>query len=301
MHLKVKIFALLKKHAPVIIDTGKRIKKTIKRIIRNKKRRSGNIITEQQLINDLKKIGIQQGDNVIVHSSLSKIGCVNNGAETFVNAVLNVIGDEGTLLCPCFAHSTFSKYYLDSNPVFNVNNSPSRAGAISEYVRRLKGTKRSLHPTDSACAFGPLADLFTETHFGQLTPYNQFSPYYILAQKKGKILNVGVPLNTSCTNLHTLEDAVDFKYPIYHSTIYNVKMIDAEGKACTMKTKVHDPVFSQKRRPNELVILFEKEGILKHGVVGEAQTTLIDAKSLLEVMIKHYNEKGITMYTPYGE
>jgi aminoglycoside 3-N-acetyltransferase len=301
MYLRVKLFSFLKKYAPFIIDIGKRIKKAFKKHNLNNKKKLGNVITEQRLIADLKKIGIQQGDHVIVHSSLSKIGYVEHGAKTVVDAILNVIGSEGTLLCPCFAHSTFSKYYLDTNPVFDLNNSPSKAGAISEYVRTLKGAKRSFHPTDSVCAIGPLADFYTSTHFGQLTPYNQYSPYYILTKKNGKILNVGVPLNTSCTNLHTLEDAVDFKYPIYHPKIYTVKMIDAEGRKCEMQTKVHDPVFSQKRKPDDLIPLFETEGVLKHGIIGEAHTTLIDAKALLDVMIKKYNEKGVTMYTPFGE
>lgn len=184
---------------------------------------------------------------------------------------------------------------------FDVVNSPSKAGAFTEYVRKLPGAERSFHPTDSVCAVGPLADYFTNSHFGQLTPYNEQSPYYKLAQANGKILNIGVPLNTSCTNLHTLEDAVDFKYPVYHSKIYEVKMKDEHGKLHLMKTKVHDPVFSQKRRPDELMPLFEREGIVNHGTIGEAAANLIGAKELLEVMIRQYHQHNVTMYTPLGE
>jgi aminoglycoside 3-N-acetyltransferase len=300
MSLKVKLISLLKKYAPYVIECGKGIKKIFKRKALEKKRKENKIITKHQLITDLKNAGIQQGDNVIVHSSLSKMGYLEDGAKTFVDAVLEVIGKEGTLVCPCFAHDTFSKYYLDTNPVFDVLHSPSKAGAITEYVRKLSGTKRSLHPTDSACSYGPLAEYFTNTHFGQLTPYNEFSPYYKLTEKNGKILNIGVPLNTSCTNLHTLEDAVDFKYPIYHSKIYHAKVVDESGVKLIMQTKAHDPVFSQRRKPDDLIPLFEKEGILKHSTIGEASATLIDAKGLLDVMIKNYNERGVTMYTPFG-
>ena len=109
-------------------------------------------------------------------------------------------------------------------------------------------------------------------------------------------------MSTTCTNLHTLEDAVDFKYPIYHSKIYEVKMRDDHGTIRTMKTKVHDPEYSRKRRANELAPLFEREGILRRGMIGEAPATFInDAWTLLEVMIRLYREKGITMYTPHGE
>jgi hypothetical protein len=46
--------------------------------------------------------------------------------------------------------------------------------------------------------------------------------------------------------------------------------------------------------------MFEQEGVLVNGVVGEAKTMLIDANMMLEVMIKNYKERGVTMYTPFG-
>ena len=265
-----------------------------------KKRKQNKIITLDQLIADLKLIGIQENDLLIVHSSLSQMGYVENGAATVVDACFEVLGSGGTLVMPAFAHNTFSKIYLDTNPTFNVLADVSKAGAITEELRRRKNSVRSFHPTDAVTANGPLAEYLVKDHFGQITPYNTFSPYYRLAEKKAKILNIGVPLSTSVTNMHTLEDAVDFKFPIYVKQIYNVKMIDANGKLHIMKTKVHDPVYSEKRRANELLPLFEKEGILKHGKIGDAEATLIDAAGLFEVMVRNYNEKGITMYTPLG-
>lgn len=300
MSVKVKLFSFLKKYCPFVIEWGRSIKKIGKRIQLEEKKRQKKIISFDNLKTDLIAMGIQKGDHVIVHSSLSKMGYVEEGPKTLVDALMNVIGETGTLLCPCFAHHTFSKYYLDTNPVFDVLHSPSKAGAVTEYIRNLPGAKRSLHPTDSVCAIGALADYFTNSHFGQLTPYNENSPYYKLAQHKGKIINIGVPLNTSCTNLHTLEDAVDFKYPIYHQKIYDAKLINEKGELLSMKTKVHDPVFSQKRRPDELIPLFEKEGIFKRGTVGEASANIIPAKELLEVMIKAYHDNNVTMYTPLG-
>jgi aminoglycoside 3-N-acetyltransferase len=159
---------------------------------------------------------------------------------------------------------------------------------------------RSFHPTDSVCAKGTLAEFYTNSHFGQLTPYNEHSPFRKLCSKGGKILMLGTTLNGACTNLHTLEDAVDFKYPVYDPTIFDVKMIDEKGQELNMKTKVHNPEYSGKRNCDALKPLFEKEGVLQNGYVGEAKTMLIDANKMLEVMIKNYTDKGITMYTPFG-
>ena len=298
--LKIKLISFFKKYAPFIIDAGRSFKKQLKKRSLASKKRKGQFFTKQRLINDLNKIGLQAGDSVIVHSSLSRMGYIDGGAEIVVDALLEVIGAAGTLMMPAFAHQTFSKYYLDRNPIFDITNSPSKAGAVTEAFRKRRDTLRSFHPTDSVCVKGPLANFFIKDHFGQLTPYNEQSPYYRLTGQKGKILNIGVALNTSCTNLHISEDILDFKYNIYCKEIYEVRMKDAAGKIHTMKTKVHDPSFSQKRKPDALIPLFEREKILKHGRIGEAEATLIDAEGLLEVMIRNYKEKGITMYTPLG-
>ncbi|HET8963737.1 MAG TPA: hypothetical protein VFM99_07565, partial [Chitinophagales bacterium] len=90
------------------------------------------------------------------------------------------------------------------------------------------------------------------------------------------------------------------KFPVYCDKIYEVKMINEKGEWCTMKTKVHDPVFSQKRRPDDLIPLFQKDGIMKPGKIGEASANLVLAKGLLETMTKLY-QQNITMYTPFGE
>ena len=111
---------------------------------------------------------------------------------------------------------------------------------------------------------------------------------------------LGTTLNGACTNLHTLEDAVDFKYPVYDDKIFDVEVIDEKGVHHWMKTRVHNPQFSAKRNNDELKPLFEKEGILQNGKIGEADAMLLDAGKLLEVMIKYYYSDGVTMYTPQG-
>lgn len=295
------IKSFVKKYFPALAGFLRKTKRLLIRQKLEQKRKNNQAITKEKIIEDLISIGIKKGDLLMVHSSMSKIGYLPDGAATFVDACFEVIGNEGTLVMPAFAHNTFSKIYLDTNPIFDIANDPSKAGAITEELRKRKNSLRSFHPTDAVTANGPLAYYLVKDHFGQLTPYNTYSPYYRLAEKHAKILNVGVPLSTSCTNMHTMEDAVDFKFPIYLDKIYEVKMKDQNGKICYMKTKVHDPVYSLKRRANELVPLFEREGILKKGYIGEAPTTYIDANGLFEVMVRNYKTNGISMYTPLGE
>ena len=278
--------------------------KRIKKYFRNRKlenqKNSKIHLTKQHLIEQLLKIGITSGDHLLVHCSLSKIGYINGGALTLIEALIETIGPEGTLLMPAFPAKGRNKDYLLENTVFDVNSTPSQMGVVSETFRKMKGVKRSFHPTDSVCAYGKEADYFTNSHFGNITPYNEQSPFRKLCTHNGKILMLGTTLNGACTNLHTLEDAVDFKYPIYDDTIFTVCMIDQSGKEHIMETKVHNPTWSAKRNCDALKPLFEKENALRNTIVGEAKCMVIDANKMLQVMIDYYNSYGVTMYTPLG-
>jgi aminoglycoside 3-N-acetyltransferase len=269
------------------------------KILEQEKNNTG--VTKEALITDLKKIGLHTGDSVLVHSSLSKIGFVPGGAATVIDALLEVVGPEGTLLFPTFPAKGKNKTHLEEHPFFDILHTPSEMGSITEYFRKMPDVYRSFHPTDPVCAKGPLAAYYTSTHYGQLTPYNEHSPFRKLCEKKGKILMMGTTLNGACTNLHTLEDAVNFKFPVYDAKIMEVKMIDAEGRTSTVKTKVHNPEYSVKRNCDALKPIFEKENVLINGIIGSAKSMLIDAEKMLQVMIKYYNEQGVTMYTPYGD
>ena len=257
--------------------------------------------SKQDIIEDLLKIGIQKGDVLMVHASLSKIGYVKDGAKAIVEALFEVIGDEGHLLMPNSPNASFQLAYIRSITEFDVLNSPSKLGAISEYFRRFPGVKRSAHPTEPVSCWGPNKDYFVNSHFGNLTPYNENSPFYKVIEKRGKILYLGVTLDNAGTHLHTLEDAVpNFKFPVYYNELFEVKVRMEDNSIHYMKTKVHNPEQSKKRKCDGLIPLFQSEGVLSQVTVGNAKSLIVDAYGMFECMQKHYYENGVTMYTPNG-
>ncbi len=262
--------------------------------------KAGQSISQDQLENDLIKAGIKSGDIVLVHSALSKMGHLKDGPKTFVDALMKVVGEQGTILMPTSPNSVYQYDYIKENKTFDVLNSPSKTGKITEYFRTLPGVKRSWHPTEPVSGWGAKVDYFLNEHFNQLTPYNSKSPFYKVSEQGGKLLYIGVTLANAGTNLHTLEDAVDFKFPVYADEIFDTEIIDPTGKKHSVKTKVHNPEFSKKRKCDELIPLFEKEGAMKKVKIGQADTLVADAKKFLDAMIKAYHEKGVTMYTPEG-
>ena len=283
------------------IDFYKNQKKRRKQKQRETLASTNKVVTLNQIIEKLNEIGLKSGEVVMLHSSLSKMGFVEGGAQTVIDSILKVIGTEGTLVMPAFPAIGFNYDYLKTNPIFDLLNTPSKMGIITEVFRKMKQVKRSLHPTDSVCALGKQADYLTKDHFNQLTPYNQNCPFYRLYQLKAKIILIGVDLN-SLTNFHTLEDAVpDFVYPVYHQTIFDNQLIDESGKALIMKTKVHNPVFSKKRKCNDFIKPFTDAGFMTSFKIGLANCYCIEADKLNNWMIENYKLKGITLYTPQGK
>lgn len=276
-----------------------------KKKVKNKRlaaaKRKGIQYTKADLIHAFQSIGIQQGDVMLVHSSLSALGYVENGPKDVVDALLEVVGKDGHLLMPNSPNDSFQLEYIRTLKEFDVNNAPSALGAISECFRKYPNAIRSAHPTEPVSCIGKNASYFVDDHFGSITPYGSNSPFYKVSEQQGKILYLGVTLDNAGTNLHTLEDAVDnFPFPVYHDELFMVSIRFADGRPGSMTTKVHNPEQSKLRRCDQLLPLFEREGVLQRVKVLNADSLLFDAKGMFDVMLKSFDEKGVTMYTPNG-
>lgn len=284
-----------------LLKVYRKYKKQQQTAFLNELQAKNEFISKEQLIQDIIDCGIQKGDSVLVHSSLSKIGYLKNGPKDIVDALLFVVGEKGNVLMPNSPNAEYQLNYIQKNTLFDVQNSGSKLGAISEYFRLLPGAKRSAHPTEPVSCVGPDATFFTQTHFGEKTPYTRNSPFYKLVEQKGKILYIGVTLANAGTSLHLLEDAVsNFKFPVYFPTPFNVKVLLESGEIKDMETYVHDPAQSKKRKCDGLIPLFEDAGVLKHAKIGKAPTLVVSADGMYQTMLNAYQENGITMYTPKG-
>lgn len=261
---------------------------------------AGNSISKAQLIADLKNAGLESGDDVLVHCSLSKLGAVDGGPKTLINALLSVIGPKGTLLMPTSPNGSFQLDYVKNTEYYDVDESPSALGAVSEYFRKMSRVVRSMHPTEPVAALGPKAVKYTRDHALDKSPYGKKSPYYKLAEERGKILYIGVTLANAGTSLHVLEEVVnDFIFPVYMPEAYPMK-VRQKGVEHMVEVLAHNPEQSKKRRCDELLPAFEKAGVAKQVKIGKANTWVFDAHEMLHHMIREYETKKVTMYTPYG-
>ena len=134
----------------------------------------------QKIKEGLVNIGVKAGDSLLIHSSFKSLGKVDGGIQTLADALQSVVGDRGTLLFPTLSFASVT----EASPVFSLMDTPSCVGAVSEYIRKMPGAVRSLHPTHSCAALGCEAAYFTQTHYLDNTPVGQNSPFFKLKERQ---------------------------------------------------------------------------------------------------------------------
>lgn len=229
------------------------------------------------LVKDLSALGLKKGDVVIVHSSLKSMGEVDGGANTVIDAIIEVVGSEGTVMFPALSYTPCAK-----TGVFDVRNTPCCVGNIPETFRNRQGVIRSFHPTHSVCAFGKLAKEITETHGLDDTPVGKNSPYQKLINLNGKILMLGCGLRPN-TFMHGIEEIGNAPYCLGEYKTF--EMTDYDGRVVKKDIKehyFHRPEGVIVQRYDRAIDVLQKGVDYFEGTVHGAISYLMNAKALAE-------------------
>ena len=58
------------------------------------------VILKEENIQKLREVGLEKSDAVMVHTSLKRMGYVCGGAQTVIEALMEVVGENGTIMMP---------------------------------------------------------------------------------------------------------------------------------------------------------------------------------------------------------
>ena len=130
------------------------------------------------------------------------------------------------------------KYYENGKNIFDVRKTFSEMGILSEMFRRTKDVKRSIHPTHSICALGPLADELTRNHHLSDTTFGEGTPFGEMIKYRTIILGIGIKSH-SLTQVHSVEDIMKDKFPIPLITdTLPVTCLDESGNTITYNLRI---------------------------------------------------------------
>jgi aminoglycoside 3-N-acetyltransferase len=217
--------------------------KRIRSIYRRAKRLWYPKLTEEKFREILtEQLGVKKGSVVFIHSSLDNLNIAFPLSRVFP-ILLDVVGEEGTLVFPCWHYNQPAVEYLkNKDSLFDINESPSLLGILTELARRYPGAHRSLHPTSSCVSIGKYAEEITKDHHLSVLPCDEHSPLYKIIKLNGIIIGLGVN-SYNLSFVHCVEDVMKEKFPVKTRTdeVFETKVKDAEGKIIVMKTKAPHP------------------------------------------------------------
>ena len=168
------------------------------------------IVTPTEIEQGLCDLGLRAGETVFLHSSLSSLGYVIDGADAVIDAFLATVGPEGTVVVPTFV---LEDRVGEFGAWWQPETVPSSVGIITEVFRQRPNSRRSDHPIHSVAAIGPLAERITRIHRAggeRLSPWQgSFSvggPFDQLYEHNAKyfLLGVSFMVQTMCHYVETL-------------------------------------------------------------------------------------------------
>lgn len=248
-------------------------------------------VTVSSLSADLVALGVDPGDTLLVHASMSALDGVNGGAPAVVDALMTAVTDEGTLVMP-----THSTQYTDpatwgsppvpdewvaeireTRPSYRPAVTPTRGmGAVPECFRGYPDVVRSRHPTFSFAAWGAAAEEITADHVYD-RGLGDGSPLARLYDRAGRVLLLGVGYDR-CTSLHLAEHRADIGLP----TGRNAVPIEAGDGVGTVE---YETLETDSSDFAALGADFEDEVGPLEGSVGAAAAKLVDQATLVEFAV----------------
>jgi len=232
-------------------------------------------VTKEKLVQDFKGLGIVKGDMLNLKISLKSIGKVEGGADTVIDALLEVVGEEGTLVTDSFVdpYPAFLRFKYRNK--ISSGESTSYAGAITNAIMKKKNVFRADHPIQRFAAIGRRAEELTKSFNINSQPYSfgrtmaEMGAKNLRVGGKDKVVGVGT------THIPICE--LKLRQKIIKKGIY---YIDKDGKK---KFFVMDWANGCPAGFNNLIDRFRADGvILKEGKVGGAESMITSMMDTLE-------------------
>lgn len=250
------------------------------------------LVLKQDILSALQAVGVQRGQTIMVHTSLSRLGFVCGGAQTVIEALLESVGETGTVMMPtqswknldpsCGVHweepQEWWQAIRDNWPAYDKAITPTNTmGAVAEMFRTWPGAVRSDHPARSVAAWGRYADYLTREH-DLSNIFGDGSPIGKLYELDGYVLLLGVGYDKN-TSLHLADARAE--YPGKHNCTEHSALLE-NGKRVW---KAYETLFVDGEDFAEIGKAFEAAQIVPKAALGNGTVTFMRQRALVDFAV----------------
>lgn len=237
-----------------------------------------NIYTKEQLTQQLKDMGFQSGDAVMVHSSMKAIGEVDGGADTVVDTFMEYFS-EGLFMTPTHTWKQMNEKYCRFDP----DREPACVGIIPNLFMEREQVFRSLHPTHSIAAYGPKAEEYVKGEENLSTPCDPKGCWGRLLDINAKVLLIGVT-HARNTFIHAVEEMLDVPQRLTEEPVaFEVRLPDNSWKKVKMYRHYNPATDHISESFDILMEGYFETGAAKRVTFGDADCILCDCRKIYEV------------------
>lgn len=251
------------------------------------------IVLKQDILEALEKVGVCKGQVLMVHTSLSSLGYVCGGAQVVIEALLETVGREGTIMMPAQSWKNLDPatgvhwevpescwpLIRENWPAYDKNITPTNTmGAVAEMFRQWPGAVRSDHPARSVAAWGKEAAWLTADH-DLSNIFGDGSPVGKLYELDGLVLLMGVGYDKN-TSLHLAD--VRAAYPGKHNCLEHSAVMENGRRVW----KEYETLFVDGADFPAIGTAFEKEYAVPKAPLGNGTLRLMKQRELVDFAVQ---------------
>ena len=242
------------------------------------------MVTIKDLYNVLEKLSIQKGDVLCVHSQLYSLGTPLLPREEFLHIIIKVlqdlVGNKGMLIMPTFSYS-FCK-----GEIYDINETPSTVGVLTEYFRKLLDVRRTNHPIFSFAIWGDRVEEYLDIGpdaFGFDSVYGK------MLRDNGKLLMLGA--NKGYTFYHIAEEHINVSHRYFKNFSGQVRNERGMLYHTNVPYFVRDLSIKSSVDEKKVETFLLENGCQKQITFGKGTISIIDCKNMYDKMIDVLRKK----------
>jgi len=232
----------------------------------------------------LQQMGIRRGQTLLIHSDMAAFGKPIRDKKRLMNSIIemfkDLVGETGTIVMPTFTYS-FCK-----GQEYDVNESRSTVGALTEFFRKTEGVVRTIHPLFSVAIWGGNKEFLKNVSHDSFGIDSIFDK---IKKINSKMVAFGSTFSQSFTFIHHIEQI----HGVPHRFIKTFEGIIRNGKSKKKSNADYYVRYLDKNvNPNfdnfETYLLSKQ--LMEKRYIGNASILVVDTKTIFEEGMKQLEQ-----------